>query len=63
MRLPTLQGAGLKCQMMTTWGVNSRPFQLVAMDVENEPGKLAQALSELLYTREELLTGCTTRLL
>ena len=37
------------------------PSQLAAVDVEDEPGKLAQALSELLYTREELSTGCATR--
>ena len=33
------------------------PYQLAAVDVVDEPGKLAQALSELLYTWEELLIG------
>ena len=37
------------------------PSQLAAVDVEDKSGKLAQALSELLYTTEELSTGCATR--
>lgn len=37
------------------------PSQLAAVDVEDEPGKLAQALSELPFTREELSTGCATK--
>ena len=40
---------------------NINPNQLGAADTEEDPGKLGQALIEVLFSHQELKNGCTTK--